>query len=163
MKQPDNPTQKTLTKADLPEIIQRYRKGESLQAIAAESPVKVRQLYNWIFQELGPDYAEVQTECFLNRVADADAALEKGGDAVQIARARETARFARMDLERRRPHLYGQKMETKSDTTITVIVQRAPDPPTIDVSSKQIEQAEGQANPNIREITPASHESIDKS
>jgi hypothetical protein len=113
-----------LTKADLPEIIQRYRSGESMLTIAKNSRVQSRQLYNWVMAEAGEEYAAIQTECFLNRIADADEMLLFAQDAVQVTRAREIARFARMDLERRRPHLYGQKQEMNVNNAITVIVQR---------------------------------------
>jgi hypothetical protein len=131
----DDSSSSLLTKADLPEIVQRYRQGESLAAIATESRVCARSLYNWILAEHGPEYQAIQTECLLNRVADADAQLEQSTDKFQIMRAREIARFSRMDLERRRPQLYGPKTEVKQDTTITVIVQR--EPPVIDIEPDQ--------------------------
>ncbi len=125
-----------LTKADLPEIIQRYRNGESMLSIAKDSAVKSRQLYNWILNELGPDYDKIQTECLINRIADADQMLEESRDALQVTRAREIARYARMDFERRRPHLYGPKQEIKQDTSVTVIVQTvSPEPFTINAQA----------------------------
>ena len=48
---------------------------------------------------------------------------------VAVARARAQAQFARMDLERRRPELYGAKQE---------VVHRMPEPLQIVVSSPQI-------------------------
>ena len=38
---------------------------------------------------------------------------EKPSVATDIARARETCKFARMDLERRRPALYGQRQQVQ--------------------------------------------------
>jgi hypothetical protein len=125
------PHRSPLTKADLPEIIQRYRAGESMLTIAKESCVKSRQLYNWVMAEAGEEYQAIQTECLLNRVSDADDMLMKAEDMLQVARAREIARYSRMDLERRRPHLYGPKQEIKQDTTITVIVQRQTPQPVV--------------------------------
>ncbi len=125
-----------LTKQDLPEIIKRYRAGESMLNIAKDSTVKARQLYNWLLDELGPDYEKIQTECLINRIADADQRLEESSDALQVSRAREIARYARMDFERRRPHLYGPKQEIKQDTSVTVIVQMvAPEPFTINAQA----------------------------
>ncbi len=117
--------QAVLTKQDLPEIIQRYRSGESMLSIAKDSAVKSRQLYNWMLNELGPDYETIQTECLINRIADADQQLEESADMLQVTRARDIARYARMDFERRRPHLYGPKQEIKQDTSITIIIQKA--------------------------------------
>lgn len=110
--------------ADIPAIVQRYQQGESLQAIAAESSVNVRTLYRWMLSELGDQYPDVVTDTLINRIADADMAMETAADACRIARAREQARFARMDFERRRPKLYGQKQEITEDKTIRVIIQR---------------------------------------
>lgn len=110
--------------ADIPAIVQRYQQGETLQALAAESQVHYRTLYRWMFTELGDAFPHVVTDTLVSRVADADLALETAADKCAIARAREQARFARMDLERRRPALYGEKREIKEDRTITVHIQR---------------------------------------
>lgn len=119
-----------LTKQDLPDIIQRYLAGESLQAIAKDSAVHVRTLYRWMLSGCGDDqYQQLVTNCLVNRVADADEALATGEDACQIARAREQARFARMDLERRRPHLYGPKTEVKQDHKISITIEVLPPTP----------------------------------
>ena len=121
-----------LTKQDLPEILQRYASGESLQEIAKESRTHVRTLYRWMLGGIGDaNYHELVTDCLVNRVAEADEKLAEGSDACHIARAREMARFARMDLERRRPHLYGPKQEIKHDTSITVHVHRSTPQPVV--------------------------------
>lgn len=105
----------------IPEIIQRYLTGASVQDLARESAVSPRTIYNWMMKEKGADYDDMITDMLINRIADADARLELAEDAVQIARARETARFARMDFERRRPLLYGPKQQIQKDTTVRVI------------------------------------------
>jgi hypothetical protein len=138
------PTAGSLTTDDLPQIVERYRNGESLQELAKGSPVVHRQLYNWMLNGLGDvQYEQIVTECLINRIADADQKLEEGCDSIHIARAREMSRYARMDFERRRPHLYGPKQEVKTDTTITVIVQRERQKATV------IAQAETQALPSL--------------
>lgn len=99
----------------LPEIVTRYMSGESMQDIAPDMRRGRRTLYKWMLSGLGEDkYREVVTECLVARVADADQELEDArlsGDAIRVAAAREVCRFARMDLERRRPALYGAKHE----------------------------------------------------
>jgi hypothetical protein len=104
-----------LAKAELPEILSRYLAGESMQSIAAEKRVHRRTLYAYLLGNLGGDeYQEKVTEALVARVADSDEELEaarKSKDAVRVAAAREVCRFARMDLERRRPALYGPKQE----------------------------------------------------
>ena len=94
----------------LPALVTRYAAGESLQDIAPDYKVSVRTLYRWLLAGLGDKkYYQQVTHCLTNRIADADMELEAAEDACQIARARGRARFARMDLERRRPALYGLK------------------------------------------------------
>jgi len=77
-----------------------------------------------MMSELGDRYPHVVTETLIDRIADADMALESATDMCQIARAQHRARYARMDLERRRPELYGEKRQVKTDSTINVIIQR---------------------------------------
>lgn len=106
----------------VPDIIQRYLAGESLQAIAPDYQVATRTLYRWILSGIGDQqYQQLVTQLLVDRVADADVRLETANDACQIARAREIARFARMDLERRRPKLYGQQRDPgPSGVTINI-------------------------------------------
>ncbi|NJS15583.1 MAG: sulfotransferase [Sphingopyxis sp.] len=54
-----------------------------------------------------------------------------------------------MDLERRRPHLYGPKQETKQDTTIRVIVEQLPSTRVIEGHGQSIE-----ADQPARAISP---------
>jgi|SRR4051812_11880536 transposase-like protein len=83
---------------------------ESVQALAAELDVNRSTLYRWMFAGLGDgQYSELITGCLVRRIADADKALAEARDPLELARAREMASFARMDLERRRPNLYGQR------------------------------------------------------
>ncbi len=92
----------------------------------------------------------------VTRLADADHALATAETMGHIARAREEARYTRWDLERRRPHLFGPKQETKIDTSITIIIQSAQPLPH---SDPLILQAEAQAQDclgDIQAIDPAS-------
>ena len=97
----------------LPDVLDAYvNKGQSLQEKANEIGVSRRTLYNWLLTDLGKDkYQEVVTQALVNRIADADQSLHDAADSLHVARAREEARYSRMDFERRRPHLYGQKQE----------------------------------------------------
>jgi hypothetical protein len=130
-----------LTKADLPDIIQRYADGESLQSLAHESGKHRMTLYRWMLSGLGDQaYATLVTDCLIHRIADADEDLANSATMCDIARARETARYARMDFERRRPQLYGPKQDINNHASLTVIVQRSqPSTPVIDVSTQMIE------------------------
>lgn len=112
------------TPPPLPDIIQRYLNGESIQELAQGNRIHTRTLYRWMLTDAGPEYDTIITNCLTNRIADADELLDNAQDSCQIARAREIAKFARMDFERRRPKLYGPKQEIQQDSKITVIVQR---------------------------------------
>ena len=99
-----------LANVDLPDIVRRYAAGESVQIMAHDAGVSRRTIYNWMLAGTGDaQYADLVTHALVRRVADADADLATAQEPVHIARARETAKFARMDLERRRPALYGQR------------------------------------------------------
>ena len=118
----------------LPDLVQRYLNGESIQTLADNSQHCFRTIYQWLLRDCGADYEHVQTQALINRIADADYQLHIAANKVSVARAREQAKFARMDFERRRPKLYGPKQEVSVDEKITVIVQRHPTPQHIDVS-----------------------------
>jgi transcriptional regulator with XRE-family HTH domain len=100
---------------NIPEIVRRYANGESMQTLAAEHGVNRTTIYRWMLSEQGDKHAETVTQVLINRVAEADHRLEVAEDVCNIARAREMARFARMDLERRRPTLYGQRQQITHD------------------------------------------------
>jgi hypothetical protein len=127
------PSEQSSTAPNIPDIVRRYLSGESLQTIAQESELSVRTLYRWMLSECGPEYDDVVTQAIINRIAEADLKLAFASDSCQVARAREMARFARMDFERRRPKLYGQKSEMSVDKQVTVVIQRD-QPKAIDVS-----------------------------
>lgn len=110
----------------IPDIIQRYINGESIQSIAAEHRACRQTIYHWMLAEIGPQYDQMITRVLINRIADADQLLESGASMLDIARARDQAKFARMDFERRRPKLYGPRQELDVDNRITITVNRLP-------------------------------------
>lgn len=84
--------------------------GKPLGQIAKEMGVGKRDLYRWMLSGVGDErYQEIVTQCLVCRIADADEELENAKDQLEVQKYREVARFARMDFERRRPGLYGQK------------------------------------------------------
>ena len=131
----------------LPDIIQRYLNGESTQALAKEYQTCFRTIYNWMLSEAGDQYEHLITQALIGRIADADQQMELARDSMQIARAREMAKFARMDFERRRPKLYGPKQEIQQDSTIRVII--APPPPLHIDTQPSIIDAKAQVVDNI--------------
>ena len=107
--------------AKLPDFIQRYLKGESVQTMAAEVDEDRRRIYEWMLADLGGQgYETIVTQMLVRRIAIADQKLETATDPVDIARSREMARFARMDFERRRPHLYAAKPLQVTVNTVNV-------------------------------------------
>lgn len=125
-------------KPDLPVMIRRYlgldgKPGESIQVLAAEQGKSRRTIYRWMLSGLGDEqYEDLVTEALVSRVADADDELEaarESKDPVRVTAARENCRFSRMDLERRRPHLYGPKQEVKHSgggPTLNIVLLGSP-------------------------------------
>lgn len=92
------------------DILTRYAEGDTLDRLATDHGVSRATVYNWLLGG-GADlsHADLVTMALTARVERADRALEVARDALDIQRAREQARYARMDLERRRPAIYGQQ------------------------------------------------------
>ena len=104
---------------DVKELAARYAAGESMQALAAEHGAHRSTLYRWMLAGEGDEaYNNLVTHCLVQRIAEADEMIVD--QTCDIARAREVARFARMDYERRRPSLYGQKQQMQVDHRLTV-------------------------------------------
>jgi hypothetical protein len=100
-----------LANMDPKPILDQLLNGSSLRQIAADIGVSNVGLRAWLLREDREQYHEAITAALAQRVAESDVALDAADDAISIARARETARFARMDFERRRPTLYGQRQQ----------------------------------------------------
>lgn len=96
-------------------IMQRLQRGESLRQIASDLGVSNVGLRAWLLREDREQYYDAITAALANRVAEADERLENATDQLTVSIAREQARYSRMDLERRRPKLYGPKQ----DVTVT--------------------------------------------
>lgn len=91
-------------------LLVRYLQGDSLTGMSSELGANRLALYYALLGGADDDlHHGLITQALTAKVARADALLESAKGPVEIARAREMARFARMDLERRRPALYGQQ------------------------------------------------------
>jgi hypothetical protein len=109
---------------DAKKTLARVQKGEGLRSIGKSLGLSHIGVRKWLLREVGAEYHEMQTDGLLTRVVEADKMLMDARDPVSIARAREIARFARMDLERRRPGLYGAKTQITGDLTVNVTIAR---------------------------------------
>ena len=111
--------------ATLPRLIQRYLSGERIRDLAPEFPACRQTLYNWMHSYAADTaYPDLVRQAIVNRIASADDELENADNLMDLARARELAKFTRWDAERRLPKLFGPKQEISQDNRITVIVQR---------------------------------------
>lgn len=110
-------------------IVERVRTGEvTFAAIAREKGWNRMKLYRFMLSELGDAYHEVVTDLLTARIAEADEKLEDAAGKDDVAKRKAIANFARMDLERRRPALYGPKQEVKhsGNAPTLVIVTQGP-------------------------------------
>lgn len=115
----------------IPELIQRYLNGESTESLRKEANVSRRTIYNWMHSELSDEhYPDLVKQAIVNRIADADEKLANAQTALQIAQAREEAKFARWDAERRLK-LFRQVTEQQHKAQIQVIVQRETPQPVV--------------------------------
>jgi hypothetical protein len=97
--------------------ISAYQSGATLEAIGQHYGVSKQAIYGWLLGGMADtEHEHLVTQALTSRIASADDELENASNPLDLSRAREQARFARMDLERRRPHLYGQKQEMKITT-----------------------------------------------
>ena len=88
--------------------INDYRQGATLAQIAATHQVSKEAVYAWLLGDMGgKEHEKLVTQALTARIAMADSNLDSATSPLNLSRAREQARFSRMDLERRRPHLYG--------------------------------------------------------
>lgn len=87
----------------------RIAKGELLQTIAEEIGVTKQCLSQWLLDDLPVEYHKAQRRGLIARIALADHGLDVAQTPLDLARAREQAKFARWDAERRLPRLFGQQ------------------------------------------------------
>lgn len=101
---------------DIASIVERYACGETPAVLAHELGISVDALLlrlksYCLSGKADKAYADLVTEALIMRIALADERLDKAASVLDLGIAREQCRFSRMDFERRRPHLYGQRVE----------------------------------------------------
>jgi transcriptional regulator with XRE-family HTH domain len=122
-RQPENNT--NLPRANKQELIaqaiDQHADGMSLRQIAEQIGVSHQAIRKWLLTA-GDQYKQAQISGLTQRIIEADEMLESATDAVGIARAREIARYARWDAERRLPHLFGPKVEQTGGISVNVVI-----------------------------------------
>ena len=108
-----------------PEMIRQamveYSRGATLESLAEKHHVSRQAIYSWLLGGLADDqHNGLVTQALTARIAKADEVLETSALPVDVMRGERMGRFARMDYERRRPHLYGQKQFIDQTVTVTV-------------------------------------------
>ena len=136
----------------IPELIQRYLDGEDIRVIAKNTRVSRQSLYNWMHDEVtDAQYPRLVKQAIVNRIADADEKLEQAATLLDLARARDQAKFARWDAERRLK-LFQPKQQTTTDSRITVIVQRErPQPVVVEAQTIEAQPVSTQNNESRRD------------
>lgn len=102
--------------------MERYATGKtSIRELSAETGLNRQTLYRYLLGGLGDaEHYELVTMCLVNRIREADEQLEAATDKVGVAKWAHIARFSRLDLERRRPGLYGAKPITVNVAAVGV-------------------------------------------
>ena len=102
-----------------------------------------------MLKELGPEYYSVQQDILISKIADADANLDAADSNYAVARATAQGKFARFDLERRHPALYGPRQAIAIDQQVRVTIRDIrPAAPVIEVGPAAVlVPAEDEADP----------------
>lgn len=101
------------------QALEAYCAGATLLELGKQYGVTRQAIYGWLLGELGGEqHSALVTRALTARIAKGDEQLDVADNPLDLQRGREQARNARLDLERRRSSLYGQKQEV----TVTNIV-----------------------------------------
>jgi hypothetical protein len=120
------------------EVLKRYMLGEQVAAIAPDFKTSDVTIYALLLREREQEWADIQKaralaryERALNELENAQAFLEAAPDALSLARARETLRFAesrvkasQWELERLLRRLYGQDHNVNVNLNVTDLGDR---------------------------------------
>mgnify|MGYP001295957732 FL=1 len=89
-----------------------HAEGKSLREIAKDLNVTYEGLRIWMLKDQPKAYKQAQELGLIARIVYADKSMDEAKNSLDIARAREEAKFARWDAERRLPGLFALKQET---------------------------------------------------
>jgi len=128
---------------DLPDIVQRYLNGESMQTIGRDYRRTRHTIANWLHNATtDAQYPDLIRQGILQQLIDAEIQMEEASDSLSIARARELLRH-RQWLCERRLKMFSPKHELEVDNKITVVINRL-GPQQVVVGQGQGETVEGE-------------------
>ncbi len=104
----------------LPDVVERFRNGESIQQIAVGNRAGVRTIYRHLLRALGEEYYAIQRDLLVARIADSDQMLLDATNAWEVNRAIACAKFSRFDYERRAADDFGPKQAVAQDVRVTI-------------------------------------------
>ena len=110
-----------LRDADPKAILQRYLSDESTKDIAASYGITRQALGQFLLKHAEEEWKDAQVARALARKEQAEDEIERAGDALSLARARELLRAAQWDLERVCRRIYGQDAPVSAQAVQVVI------------------------------------------
>jgi len=110
-----------LRDADPKTILQRYLSDESTKDIAASYGITRQALGQFLLKHAEEEWKDAQVARALARKEQAEDEIERAGDALSLARARELLKAAQWDLERVCRRIYGQDAPTAAQAVQVII------------------------------------------
>ena len=109
--------------------LEAYCQGATLKELGEQFGVSRQAVYGWLLGELGGDqHTALVTRALTARIAKGDEMLDTADNPLDLQRGREQARNARLDLERRRSAIYGQRQEITHTLQPVLTINVAPVP-----------------------------------
>jgi hypothetical protein len=97
--------------AIIAQALEQLVEGKSVREIAEAVQMPRSTLQSWLLGEVPEQYRAIQQQGLISRIVEADEEIDGAPSHLALARAREKARFARWDAERRLKHLFGPSQE----------------------------------------------------
>ena len=122
------------------EILQRYERGERIDAIANELGCTNKAVYRHLLLNAPEEWQAYQASHVLDEHQRWSEAVYRAPDALELARAREGLKAAQWQLERLCKRLYGSHTEPETRGTIAIQINFA--------GNGAVHSVEGQATPD---------------
>lgn len=123
----------------------RIAAGERLVDVVHGLGITPQALSLWLLDDVPEAYKAAQRIGLISKIVASDEALATADNPLDLARAREQAKFSRWDAERRLPHLFSPKQEVTHNLPagpmLVVNLVAAPQQPAICGKAAQIDDA----------------------